>query len=469
MTLEFHLCVTGSDNSYQVSTEKLPPTVPQAKEVRAWDVAHWLSYTEQIKEAVHLGDRHNLNANLVFLGKQLYTALFTGKVAESWHVAQNLAQQKQAVLSLHLEIAASCLVDLPWEFLHTAERFLITDPQIAVKVSRSAAATENQEQYDWALLLDDIQRESLAEQQWNETLLEEIDDSDPDYAEDSAVVANILSQLAASPSTTPSNEPSSRLSTPPPRGKSDVLTALVIGSFMMATVAIASIWWEYQQPNQIASSLASSAWNRLNKRNWQNASSQEITAIAIAQLHQGELSLAQALVEELLNRNALQYADTALKAVPRSANSDRILFLRGRLAWQSSQIEQARRYWEAALKQKPDIKYYNALGFAYYAQDNWSQANEAWFEALYLANQQPLTQDNRELLTTYAGLALVLQHFVPNQPPNEQAKLINEAVKLREKVLAEDPVNFQPQQLERHWLWHQKAVADWRSLLLLNK
>jgi len=238
---------------------------------------------------------------------------------------------------------------------------------------------------------------------------------------------------------------------------------------MMATVAIASIWWEYQQPNQIASSLASSAWNRLNKRNWQNASSQEITAIAIAQLHQGELSLAQALVEELLNRNALQYADTALKAVPRSANSDRILFLRGRLAWQSSQIEQARRYWEAALKQKPDIKYYNALGFAYYAQDNWSQANEAWFEALYLANQQPLTQDNRELLTTYAGLALVLQHFVPNQPPNEQTKLINEAVKLREKILAEDPVNFQPQQLERHWLWHQKAVADWRSLLLLNK
>jgi len=473
VTLEFHLCVTAvGHHLYRVHTEQVPPTVPIAKEVRAWDVESWLSYAAQIEEAaVYLGDRHNLNATLAILGKQLYAALFTGKIAGSWNIAQNLAQQKQALLSLHIEIAASCLVDLPWELLYTADRFLVTNPRIAVKISRRHAA-ENLEQLDLAFLVEDMQQESLAEE-WNDTFLE-IDDSDPAYAEDSAVVANILSQLAASPPTTPNEEQASistasTQTTPPPRGKSEsVWRTFVIGSFMVAIVVIASVWWEYQQPNQIASSLTSSAWNRLNKRNWQAATTQEITAIATAQLHRKEVIAAQPLVEELLNRNALQNAETALKVVPPSANTDTILFLRGRLAWQSSQIEQARRYWEAAVKQKPDTKYYNALGFAYYAQDNWSQANEAWFEALYLANQPSVTQDNSELLTTYAGLALVLQQSVPNRPPNEQAKLINEAVKLREKVLAEDPINFQLQQLESHWLWHQKAITDWRSLLLIE-
>ncbi|MBD1941762.1 hypothetical protein H6F50_05220, partial [Coleofasciculus sp. FACHB-712] len=52
-----------------------------------------------------------------------------------------------------------------------------------------------------------------------------------------------------------------------------------------------------------------------------------------------------------------------------------------------------------------------------------------------------------------------------SQPADKQAKLLDEARKLRQKAISEDPVNFQPEALSKNWLWTEKAIKDWRSLL----
>jgi len=42
---------------------------------------------------------------------------------------------------------------------------------------------------------------------------------------------------------------------------------------------------------------------------------------------------------------------------------------------------------------------------------------------------------------------------------------LSEAVKLRQMVVKDDPVNFLPNKLSNNWLWTEKAIQDWRSLL----
>lgn len=485
MTQEFHLCVTClGHHTYQIETQQVPQKLPLVAEVVEWQIENWLIHAEQLKAAVNKSDRSYLYPNLRALGKQLYQALITGKIKDTWNAARNFATQEQSVLLLSLEIAADDLASVPWELLYEQECFLVSDSQISLKINRvQVPSDQDLTQIDWDEVIHDLYPEDeklmleFAEDEWDEPLID--DQIDSTYAEDSAVVADIFNQLAASPDSitqehTPQAVQSNNSSTTQYKKTSaqDVSIALMLGTVMMAIMAITTLLWGYQQPRQIAVSLTPLGLSRLNHRNWQAASTQEITAIAIAKFQQGDVRTAQNLVEELLNRNALSNASIALNAVP--AQSDSILYLRGRLAWQSSQVEQARRYWESAVEQNPQIKYYNALGFAYYAQDNLNQANEAWFEALYLASQLPTQQtttinpnhsNNRELLTAYAGLALVLHHSAQTQPLDKQTKFTNEAIKLRKKVFAEDPVNFRPQQLNSQWLWDQKAVADWRSLL----
>lgn len=497
MTQEFHLCVAYiGHNTYKLQIKQVPDKMLLAEEVVEWNVEEWLIHAEQIStNVVPLSDRYDLYT-LIALGKQLFSALFTGKIKDSWNAARNIAQQEQVVLLLSLEIDTANLASVPWELLYAEDRFLISNPQIAIRINRLQAPSSNViVQMNWDSVIHKIQSEderrlvieSLAEEEWEETFID--DDSDPAYAEDSSIVADIFSQIAASPPSTPEKEDAAvfsaretqitttqqQVESPPQKtSESSVFATLVVGTLMMALVAIATLLWGHQPLRQITASFTPLGLSRLNHRYWHAVSTQEVTAIAITKFKQGDFSTAQNLVEELLNRNDLQNARAALDIVT-YAKTDTILYLRGRLAWQSSQMEQARRYWEDAVKQKPQIKYYNALGFAYYAQDDLHQANDAWFEALYLANQSPTPErinssssNSSELLTTYAGLALVLHQSAQNQSSGKQAKLVYEAVKLRKKVLAEDSVNFQPQQLERQWLWHQKAVADWRSLLQIS-
>lgn len=205
-----------------------------------------------------------------------------------------------------------------------------------------------------------------------------------------------------------------------------------------------------------------------------------VVTIATEQFSQGNIARGTEAVEALLNRGALSQADAALSVVASSQlDNPTISFLRGRLAWQSIQtgdtnysISDARRYWETAAKAKPDhAAYHNALGFAYYAEGDFERANNAWLDALTLIEQEQIDADvagnaaKKQALNAYAGLALGFWKSAQEQSGEKRSNLLNESVKLRQKVLQDDPENFQPNALNQNWLWSQQAIQDWRSLL----
>ncbi|MEH2353382.1 cell division protein HetF [Nostoc sp.] len=206
-----------------------------------------------------------------------------------------------------------------------------------------------------------------------------------------------------------------------------------------------------------------------------------VTATATEKLSQGDLQGGLLAVEELLNRGALAAAETSLKLIPsKQADDPSVNFYKGRLAWQSIQtgdnnysVDDARRYWETAAKAKPEsLLYNNALGFAYYREGNLNRANDSWFKALNLALKQQNTNSTsrntavpQDALTSYAGLALGLYKSALSQPNGKQTQYLNEAIKLRQTVLKSDRENFQVDKLTKNWLWTEKAIEDWRSLL----
>lgn len=210
-----------------------------------------------------------------------------------------------------------------------------------------------------------------------------------------------------------------------------------------------------------------------------------LTAFAIEQFSQGNIPTGLKAVEELLNQEALPLAEAALKAVPVAKLDDpAVSFLRGRLAWQFLKKEQsergtknfdlsdARKYWEMARKGQPNsVPYLTALGFAYYMEGNYGRANDAWFEALQLktASQSggnvPQATPDKETLTIYAGLALGLRQEAQKQPVDQRSSRLSKSLNMRQYVMSNDPVNFQPDALSRNWLWTEKAIQDWRSLL----
>ena len=133
---------------------------------------------------------------------------------------------------------------------------------------------------------------------------------------------------------------------------------------------------------------------------------------------------------------------------------------------------------------KPPL-YYNALGFAYYAQGNITKANHAWFDGLYHAQEEQVakTESDRrqqnleysapnptklissnDVLTAYAGLSLVLWRSAQNQPADKRSRLMAKAIELSQKVMQDDPVNFQPDALQTNWLWTKQQIQDWRNL-----
>ncbi|MDZ8066370.1 MAG: CHAT domain-containing protein [Nostoc sp. DedQUE08] len=206
-----------------------------------------------------------------------------------------------------------------------------------------------------------------------------------------------------------------------------------------------------------------------------------VTATATEKLSQGDLQGGLLAVEELLNRGALAAAETSLKLIPsKQADDPSVNFYKGRLAWQSIQtgdnnysVDDARRYWETAAKAKPEsLLYNNALGFAYYTEGNLNRANDAWFKALNLALKEQNTNSTsrnttvpQDALTSYAGLALGLYKSALSQSNGKQTQYLNEAIKLRQTVLKSDRENFQVDKLAKNWLWTEKAIEDWRSLL----
>jgi tetratricopeptide (TPR) repeat protein len=246
-------------------------------------------------------------------------------------------------------------------------------------------------------------------------------------------------------------------------------------------------WWQNRQLSKIPDIPTIPQESLIAKTqppvDLKTAATETVTVVATEKLNQGDLQGGLAAVEELLNRNVLPSAEVALNiASQKHAENPTVNFLKGRLAWQSVQIgskkysiDDARRYWESAVKSQPDsLLYTNALGFAYYAENNLNKANDSWFQALNLALKQPnqvastastKKEIPQEALTAYAGLALGLYKSANNQPSGKQSQYIKEAVKLRQMVISRDPVNFQVDKLSNNWLWTEKAISDWRSLL----
>ncbi|RCJ39726.1 heterocyst differentiation protein [Nostoc minutum NIES-26] len=262
----------------------------------------------------------------------------------------------------------------------------------------------------------------------------------------------------------------------------------IVGASAIAAVIGLGWWWQYRQTSSLPDIPAIPAQSLPTAKNpntdLKTAATGIVTATATEKLSQGDLQAGLAAVEELLNRGALAAAETALNLVPlKQADDPSVNFLKGRLAWQSVQIgdekysiDDARRYWESAVKGQPDSPLYkNALGFAYYAEGNLNRANDSWFQALNLALKQQNTasatpvsleaKEPQDALTSYAALAIGLYKSAPHQSATKQAQYMKEAIKQRQTVLKNDPVNFQIDKLSNNWLWTEQAITDWRSLL----
>jgi tetratricopeptide (TPR) repeat protein len=169
-------------------------------------------------------------------------------------------------------------------------------------------------------------------------------------------------------------------------------------------------------------------------------------------------------------------------ALNRKVDDPTLNFLMGRAAWQylmnnnqDYTVEDVRRYWEASTRQEPTPQRLNALGFVYYTEGNLDRASDAWIRALRLSEEEPVVKtvavektgshSSKDALTAYAGSALVLMKKAENKPPERRTQLLSEAVQRRKQVFRDDSVSFQPDALAKNWMWSEKAIADWKTLL----
>jgi hypothetical protein len=371
----------------------------------------------------------------------------------------------------------------------------------------------------------------LGEETWDE-FTDEIGYDDPTYDEDSAIVSDLFRQLDHQTANTESPPMQAELvsqtrdnslqanqmaaeiialeeelelreqvlrKTQSPENQGSLPTAPttqptriqkwpILGLVGVSAIAIliASNWLSQNRP--VSNLPVIPTQNFTNPQNipvdLKTAATGIVTATATEKLSQGELQPGLDAVEELLNRGALTSAKTALDLVgQKQADDPAVNFFRGRLAWQfvrtgdkKYSVDDARRYWEIAVKSQPDsLLYTNALGFAYYAEGNLNRANDSWFQTLNLAlkPQNKVSQGTElantppppDALTAYAGIALGLYKSARSQPTAKQAQYLNEAIKLRQLVVKDDPVSFQVDKLNQNWLWTEQAITDWRLLL----
>ena len=218
-----------------------------------------------------------------------------------------------------------------------------------------------------------------------------------------------------------------------------------------------------------------------NPNNLSQISTKTVAALATEQLNQGDLVTAQTSITALLNRGALSETSAILTtALTKYPNDPTVNFLMGRLTWQSIRagnkdysLEDVRRYWERATKQQPNSHHLNALGSLYYAEGDLDRAQRTWQRSLELLGEDSATNSlqpssglpSQETLTASLGMALTHLKLSESQPPAPRASLVNKAIDLRQKVLSSDPVNTQPDALLKNWIWSERAVQDWRSLL----
>jgi len=198
---------------------------------------------------------------------------------------------------------------------------------------------------------------------------------------------------------------------------------------------------------------------------------------AIDAFQGGDETAGNALVEELLDRNVIKGAETALGVLTPNDFTAETNFLLGRLNWQkqvnsplgSGSFDDAYRYWYFALQDEPQSgRYLTTLGFAAYAKGELEDAQNHWQRATKLLKGAAEPAERRLYLSAKAGLALVQQNQAMQQPLGQQADLLNQAIAGYEFVIAEDFESFSPAVLGRNsatqWLWNQALANEWAEL-----
>lgn len=253
----------------------------------------------------------------------------------------------------------------------------------------------------------------------------------------------------------------------------------VIPIACLMTTSLVALWfWQSRSPkNENLYPVVVVPISTIDRANLEKQSTSEVTASALQFFNHGRFSDAIVATEALLNREALQQAQATLEQVPKTERDHpEINFLKGRLAWQFVQkgdknysVDDARRYWEEAIKSHPQsLKYHNALGFALYGEGNLEGARRVWLDALQLSQSQPQAsgevKSSEQTLTPLVGLGLVLMQQLEKMPPATRQEELNKAIALRQQVLTTDPLNFQENALIKNWMWSAKAIQDWRTL-----
>ena len=205
-----------------------------------------------------------------------------------------------------------------------------------------------------------------------------------------------------------------------------------------------------------------------------NAKLDEIVSQASTQIAANDWASALPIVEQLLDRGAVERAGSLLALIPVEAlDRGDVQFLKGRWAWQTrvsgqldASYDDAWRYWTAAVESQPDnLLYRTALGWAYYADDRLEDADRVWREAIALLDNSAKasslstagsTLDRQTVeLSLQAGLALAL----------DRRDRSDAAIALRDLILAQDSLALQPPQLAQNWLWSAEAIGQWQTLL----
>ncbi|TVQ58049.1 MAG: CHAT domain-containing protein [Spirulina sp. DLM2.Bin59] len=251
-------------------------------------------------------------------------------------------------------------------------------------------------------------------------------------------------------------------------GRSRPLWPYLVGGVGAIILAITGGWliqqWGADPPDVVVASP--------DGDDFREVSSERLTSFAIEALNGGDLTAGLQAVTALLDRNALPFAESALAAIAADQlDQPAVSFLRGRLAWQAALLDNpryspsdARRYWETAVKGAPNnANYQTALGFAYYGEGLINLANQAWYEAIALLEQQS-PPDDPETQMPYAGLALGLTALAAEADPSQAPTLTRQATALRRQVLNAHPRDFQTQALSQHWLWTPAMIAAWEDL-----
>ncbi|MDX2096727.1 MAG: hypothetical protein SFW36_03040, partial [Leptolyngbyaceae cyanobacterium bins.59] len=271
-----------------------------------------------------------------------------------------------------------------------------------------------------------------------------------------------------------------------------VVWATIVLAMGVVTVTLLSRTLPYLRPeNQLAP--VPSSTQRIDRSDLSTLSTDRLTTLAIESFQQQNPNLGYQAIQHLLDRNDREPAQQVLKSLTGpEANQPPVYFLKGRLAWQAVEagdrrhsIKEARTYWDMAIQRQPNVPLYQiALGFAYYAEGKLDQADRTWFQALYLleekrvaarqqqthnqpiAEAQPQTNPafDQEILTTYAGLALVLLQSAEGRPTAKRNALLSRSRELYLKVKAESPKQFHPKVLDQNWLWSKRAIQDWEML-----